>query len=109
MLVDVTAHEAVQPFGDATAPLHIYRTTALQAPFAITSLLFQHIPSVKLNHLNVCCSMDLATAFAPGGLGQEEMVLSTMELQRAPTRTNPHQCLAFAGVVMELLSCADRP
>lgn len=74
-----------------------------------SSLLFQHIPSVKLNHLNVYYSMDFATAFAPGGLGQEEMVLSTMKLQRAPRRTDSHQCIALAVVVMELLSCADRP
>lgn len=81
----------------------------LQILFGSKSILLQHIPSVKQNHLNVYHGMDLATRFAPGGLGQEEMVLSTVRLQRAPKQTNSHQYIVVAGVAIELLSCADRP
>lgn len=95
--------------GQATVASNAGSFFCLQIPFGSKSLLLQHVPSVKLNHLNVYYSMDLATRFAPGGLGQEEIVLSTVRLQRAPKQTNSHQYIALAGVAIELLSCADRP
>lgn len=95
--------------GQATVASNADSFFCLQVRFSSKSLLLQHNPSVKLNHLNVYYSMDLATRFVPGGLGQEEIVLSTVRLQRAPKQTNSHQYIALTGVAVELLSCADRP
>lgn len=81
----------------------------LPVPFGSKSLLLQHPPNVKLNRVHICYGMDLATRFAPGGLGQEEIVLSTVRLRWSPKQTNSHRYIALAGVAIELLSCADRP
>jgi len=64
---------------------------------------------MKLNHLNIYYSMNVATKFAPGGLGQEDVVLSTVRLRQAPKQANSHRYTALTGAGIELLGCADRP
>lgn len=81
----------------------------LPVPFGSKSLLLQRTPNAKLNRVHICYGMDLATSFAPGGLGQEEIVLSAVRLRRAPKQTNSHRYITLVGVAIELLSCADRP
>lgn len=60
--------------------------------------------------------MDLATRFAPGGLDQEETVLSTIRLQRHPCKPTPTSVLhlqelqsSFSAVLTDPKVAANSP